>query len=120
MTSRSVTHPKIALGQAHLTLEFFGDGLPEKKLQLVGMIILLFLLSPGPGCYILTPLRDRSPRWSVPSQERPLLAMSMCLVPAHVPYCVTTLGPLQPCAPCLLNCDTRARETARVGSDTIL
>nr|BAD10558.1 hypothetical protein [Oryza sativa Japonica Group] len=34
--SQLVTHPKITLGQARLTLEFFGDRLPEKKLQLVG------------------------------------------------------------------------------------
>ena len=31
--------------------EKFGDQLPEKKLQLVGMSILLILLSPGPGCH---------------------------------------------------------------------
>jgi hypothetical protein len=110
----------IALGQARLTLEFFGDGLPEKKLQLIGMSILLILLSPGLGYYILTPLRDRRPRRSIPSQERPLLATSMCPVPAHVPYCVTTLGSHQSCAPCLRNYDTRARETVRVGSDIIL
>jgi hypothetical protein len=110
----------IAPGQARLTLEFFRDGLLEKKLQLVGMSILLIMLSSGLGCYILTPLRDRHPRRSIPSQERPLLAMSVCLVPTHVPCYVTTLGPHQPCAPCLRNCDTRARETARVGSDTIL
>jgi hypothetical protein len=41
----------ITLGQARLTLEFFGDGLPEKKLQLVGMNILLILLSSRLGCY---------------------------------------------------------------------
>ena len=34
---------------ARLTLEFFIDRLPEKKLQLVGMSLLLILLSPGPG-----------------------------------------------------------------------
>ena len=96
------------------------DGLPEKKLQLVGMSILLILLSPGPRCYILTPLRDRRPRRSIPSQERPLLATSVCPVPAHVPCYVTILGPLQPCAPCLHNYDTRACETVRVGSNTIL
>jgi hypothetical protein len=45
----------IAPGQARLTLEFFRDGLPEKKLQLVDMSILLILLSPGRGYYILTP-----------------------------------------------------------------
>jgi hypothetical protein len=110
----------IAPGQARLTLELFGDGLPEKKLQLIGMSILLILLSPEPGCYILTPLRDRRPRRSIPSQKRPLLATSVCPVPAHVSCCVTTLGPHQPCAPCLRNYDTRARETVRVGSDTIL
>ena len=118
--SRSITHLEIALGQARLTSEFFRDGLPEKKLQLVGMSILLILLSPGPRCYILTPLRDRRPRWSIPSQERPLLAISVYPVPAHVPCCVTTLGPLQPCTPCLRNYDTCACETTRVGSDTIL
>ena len=41
----------IAPGQARLTLEFLRDGLPEKKLQLVGTSILLILLSPEPGCY---------------------------------------------------------------------
>ena len=50
-TSRSVTHPKIAPGQARLTSEFFGDRLPEKKLQLVDMSILIILLSPGSGCH---------------------------------------------------------------------
>jgi hypothetical protein len=57
----------IAPGQARLTLEFFGDELPEKKLQLIDMSILLILLSPRPGCYILTPIRDRHPRRSIPS-----------------------------------------------------
>jgi hypothetical protein len=46
-TSWLVTHPEIALDQARLTLEFFGDGLLEKKLQLVGISILLILLSLG-------------------------------------------------------------------------
>jgi hypothetical protein len=32
-------------------LKFFGDGLPEKKLQLIGMSILLILLSRRLGCY---------------------------------------------------------------------
>ena len=73
----------IATGQARLTLEFLRDGLPEKKLQLVGTSILLILLSPEPGCYILTPLGDRRPRRSIPGQERPLLATSVCPVPAH-------------------------------------
>ena len=51
ITSRSVTHPQISSGQARLTSELFGDQLPEKKLQLIGMSILLILLSPGPGCH---------------------------------------------------------------------
>jgi hypothetical protein len=46
-TSRSVTHPEIAPGQARLTLEFFAGGLPEKKLQLSGISMLLILLSRG-------------------------------------------------------------------------
>ena len=45
----------IAPGQARLTSELFADGLPEKKLQLIGMSILLILLSPGPRCYIGSP-----------------------------------------------------------------
>src|SRR6185312_11541188 len=49
--SRSVTHPQISPGQARLTSEFFGDRLLEKRLQLIGMSILLILLSPGPGCH---------------------------------------------------------------------
>ena len=65
----------IAPGQARLTSKLFADGLPEKNLQLIGMNILLILLSPEPGCYILTPLRDRRPRRSIPSQERPLLGL---------------------------------------------
>jgi hypothetical protein len=46
-TSRSVTHPEIAPGQARLTPEFFAGGLPEKKLQLGGISMLLILLSRG-------------------------------------------------------------------------
>jgi hypothetical protein len=44
-TSRSITYPKIALGQARLTQRFFRDRLPKKKMNLVGMNTLLFLLS---------------------------------------------------------------------------
>jgi hypothetical protein len=43
----------IAPSQARLTLEFLRDGLPEKKLQLIGISILLILLSLGSGCYTL-------------------------------------------------------------------
>src|SRR6185437_11123641 len=82
----------------------FGDQLPEKKLQLVGMSILLILLSPGPGCHILTPLRDRRPRRSIPSQERPLLATSRTSS-ASSP-CATSVRPVptvhvpRPCIQC--------------------
>ena len=147
--------PQISPGQARLTSEFFGDRLPEKKLQLVGMSILLILLSPGPGCHMLTPLRDRRPRRSIPSQERPLLATSHTSS-ANGP-CVTSMRPgptihvLRPCVQCQRRIpDARAltrhapvhmpvasapprarahasaltlvcaRETVRVGSDTIL
>ncbi len=49
-----VGHPsQITPGQAHLTPEFFGNRLPEKKLQIVDMSILLILLSPRPGFYNL-------------------------------------------------------------------
>jgi hypothetical protein len=50
-TSRSVTHPKIALGQSYLTPEFFAGGLPKKKVYLIGMSILSILLSLEPGCH---------------------------------------------------------------------
>ena len=53
MTSRSVTHPQITPGQARLTSEFFSYELPEKKLQLVGMSILLILLSHEPGSHTI-------------------------------------------------------------------
>jgi hypothetical protein len=38
---------KLLQGSARLTLEFFADGLPEKKLQLSGISMLLILLSRG-------------------------------------------------------------------------
>ena len=155
ITSRSVTHPQIAPGQARLTSEFFGYRLPEKKLQLVGMSILLILLSPGPGCHMLTPLRDRRPRRSIPSQEHPFLATSRTSS-ASSP-CATSVRPVPtvpvpcPCVQCQRRIPdaraltrhapvhmpvastpprarvhasaltpVRARETARVSSDTIL
>ena len=86
-SSRSVTHLEIALDKARLTLEFFRDRFPEKKLQLVGMSILLILLSPGPRCHMLTPLRDRRPRRSIP-QARNVLSWPCPIRPvptAHVP-----------------------------------
>ena len=46
-TFRSVTHPRIALSQARLTLEFFLNELPKKKLQLVGMG---FPINPNEPC----------------------------------------------------------------------
>jgi len=50
----------IAPGQARLTSELFADGLPEKKLQLIGTSILLILLSPEPGCYNQYAIRDKA------------------------------------------------------------
>jgi hypothetical protein len=41
----------IAPNQTRLTLEFFCDELPEKKLQLISISILIILLSFGPGCH---------------------------------------------------------------------
>ena len=75
-----------------------------KKLQFVDMNILSILLSPGPGCHILTPLRDRRPRRSIPSQERPLLATSRTSS-ASSP-CATSVRPVptvpvpRPCVQC--------------------
>jgi hypothetical protein len=50
-TSRSVTHPEIALGQACLTSRFFVGELSEKKVYLGGTSILLNLLSLESGCH---------------------------------------------------------------------
>jgi hypothetical protein len=71
---------------------------------------------PTPG---MPPIEDRGPRQSTGIKERPLLATSVGLVFVHVPCCVTTQGPHQPCTPCLRNCDHTRCETARVNSDTI-
>jgi hypothetical protein len=56
-TFRSITHPKIVLGQARLTLRFFRDKLP-KKVHLVGMNILSILLSLGPLYNTTYPCQD--------------------------------------------------------------
>jgi hypothetical protein len=46
----TVGHPsQISPSQARLTWRFFRDRLPKKKMNLVGMITLLILLSLGPG-----------------------------------------------------------------------
>jgi hypothetical protein len=45
-TSQSVTHPKIILGQARLTLKFFAVEFQEKKVYLGGISILSILLKP--------------------------------------------------------------------------
>jgi hypothetical protein len=50
-TFRSITHPKIALGQTRLTPEFFTVGLSEKKIYLGGMSILSILLSLESECH---------------------------------------------------------------------
>src|SRR6185436_17438396 len=62
------------------------------------------LLSPVPGCHMLFPLRDRRPRRSIPSQERPLLATSRTSS-ASSP-CATSVRPVptvpvpRPCVQC--------------------
>jgi hypothetical protein len=57
---------------------------PKKKIYLSGMSILSILLSLEPGCHNPPPLEDRRPHRSTPSQERPLLAMSVHPVLAYV------------------------------------
>jgi hypothetical protein len=64
------------------------------------------------------PLEDRRPCRSTPSQERPLLATSVGPVPTHVPGCVTTQAYTSHAHHAFATATTRARETARVGSDT--
>src|SRR6266540_2586430 len=49
-TSRSVTHPQIAPGQARLTWRFFGDELSEKKMHLIGMSSLINPIKPWAIC----------------------------------------------------------------------
>ena len=47
-----VGHPSPNFSESNtLNSEFFRDRLPEKKLQLIGMSILLILLSTGSGCH---------------------------------------------------------------------
>jgi hypothetical protein len=91
-----VGHPsQIAPSQAHLTLRFFRDMLPKKKMHLVGMITLLILLSLRPGYHHprgqdITnppPLEDRRPRRSTLIQEPFLLATSVCLVSSYAMPC---------------------------------
>src|SRR4051812_10071418 len=60
-TYQSVTHPRIALGQSRITLEFFLNELPEKKLQLVGMSILSILLIHVLGYHIHPPFTRSMP-----------------------------------------------------------
>ena len=151
-----VDHPSSIYSKPDmLNLKVLWRSASKKKLQLIGMSILLILLSPGPGCHMLTPLRDRRPRRSIPSQERPLLATSRTSS-ASSP-CATSVRPVptvpvpRPCVQCQRRIPdaraltrhapvhmpvasapprarahasaltpVRARETARVGSDTTL
>jgi hypothetical protein len=83
-TSRSVTHPEIALSQARLTLEFFTGGLSEKKVYLGSMSTLSILLSLESGCHNPPPLEDRCHCRSTPSQECSLLATSVRPVLTYV------------------------------------
>jgi hypothetical protein len=59
-TFQSVTHPKIALGQARLTLRFFTGELSEKKVYLDSVSILSIVLSLSQNV-IIHPLRRPKP-----------------------------------------------------------
>jgi hypothetical protein len=74
-TSQSVTHPKIAPGQARLTPEFFTGGLPKKKLYLGGMNILSLILSLEPRCHSCS---TRKP-FEVPTMGVALIPIESCL-----------------------------------------
>jgi hypothetical protein len=99
-TFRLVNHPKIALGQAHLTQRFFRGRLPKKKMHHVCMTTLLILLSlgpgyhhpPGPRYHNPPPLEGRCPRRSTPRQK--LLSLPrLCVQCHHMPCHVTTPSP---------------------------
>ena len=96
-SSRSVTHPWSAPGQARLTSEFLPDELPEKKLQLVDMSILSILLSPEPGSHILPPLEDRRPRRSAPSPGTSPLGTRLCAQCRHMLHMSAPLTRTRPC-----------------------
>jgi hypothetical protein len=89
-TSWLVTH---CSRSSTLNFGVFGDGLPERKLQLIGTSVLINPIKSWPGCHIHPPLEDRRPHQSTPIQERFLLATFVGLVLVHVPCCVTTQGP---------------------------
>jgi hypothetical protein len=55
---RSVTHPKITLGQAHLMRDSFRIGFQKNKMQLISTSILSFLLSIGLDNHTIHPGRD--------------------------------------------------------------
>jgi hypothetical protein len=50
-TSQSITHPKIASGQACITLKFFVGGVLEKNVYLGSINILSILLTLEPLCH---------------------------------------------------------------------
>jgi hypothetical protein len=103
MTSRSVTY---CSRTSTLNFGVSGNGLPDKKLPLISMSILINPFMPWAMMSYTPPiLEDRRPRRSTPIMERPLLATSVGLVPAHVPCRVTTQDSHEPCSPCMRNCD---------------
>jgi hypothetical protein len=102
-----------------LNFEVFCDGLLEKKSQLVGMSIFIYPIKPLAGMSHTPPLEDWRPRWTTPSQERPLLATSVdpaCQRMCHAvwPLRAHTSHAHHACA----TATTSARETAGVGYDT--
>src|SRR5215216_6180736 len=118
-TSRSVTHPRIDLGQARLTLEFFSNELPEKKLQLIDMGILSILLRHVPGSHIHPPFRRSMPSSIKHTPETFPLGTRLCVQCRHMCHAVSTLGHTHhaPHVPPLTRTHPFNRE---VGSDTTL
>src|SRR3954471_24838603 len=91
-TSQSVTHPQIAPSQACLTLEFFEDVLPEKKVHLVDMSSLSFLLSQD---VTYTPTqRNRCPHR--PTRTFPL-GTRLCVQCQHMSHMFAQLTRTRPC-----------------------
>jgi hypothetical protein len=114
-TSRSITHPNIALGQACLTYKIFRDKLPKKKMCLIGMSILSILLILGLGYHNLSIRRPMflsvNPKpWTSPLGHVYVPMWSYVMPCDHSrPTCAIWPNPYY----------THARETMRVGSNTI-
>src|SRR3954464_4852847 len=89
-TSRSATHPQIAPSQARSTFEFFGSGLPEKKVHLVDMSSLSFLLSQD-----VTHTHSKEPTSSLASGTFPL-GTRVCVQCRHMDHPCSRTDPHTP------------------------